>query len=197
MEGKREIPLPLHFLFEIVVVRYLEVLLMPHPALFHNPLDTLTKFAHFTSSFVLYPAMVAVITYDVAGRFLFNSPLSWGTEGSGLIQIMAIFLACAYVEATDSHIRLDILYTRFSPRVRRLVNILTCVVAGIWVYMLGSRSFTEIFVSREMLESGMDVTVPFWPIRVVMTFAFALLGLQLLASLFTNLAKLIQGEHHA
>ena len=80
---------------------------------------------------------------------------------------------------------------------RRLVNILTCVVAGIWVYMLGSRSFTEIFVSREMLESGMDVTVPFWPIRVVMTFAFALLGLQLLASLFTNLAKLIQGEHHA
>ncbi|MGN1037976.1 MAG: TRAP transporter small permease subunit [Mailhella sp.] len=160
-------------------------------------LDTLIKISHFISSFLLYPLMVIVISIDVGGRFLFNSPLSWGTEGSGLIQIMAIFLACAFVDATDSHIRLDIFYGNFSSRRKCLINMLTCIIAGTWVYMLGSRSFTEIFMSMEMLESGMDVTIPFWPIRVVMTFAFALLGLQLFMNFFVNFAKLLRREEHA
>lgn len=157
-------------------------------------LHALVTLSHYVSAFVLYPFMVIIITVDVGGRFLFNSPLSWGTEGSGLVQIMAIFLACAAVDASDSHIRLDILYANFRPRTQTLVNLLTCVVAGIWVSMLGWRSFTEIFVSYDMLESGMDVTIPFWPIRVVMTFAFLLLGLQLLMSFFINLAKLFRRE---
>ena len=164
----------------------------------NRPLQALIKLSHMISSFVLYPLMVAVITVDVTGRFLFASPLSWGTEGSGLIQIMAIFLACAFVESTNAHIQLDILYSRFSARGKCLVKLLTCVTAGIWVGMLTSSSFREIFVSREMLESGMDVTIPFWPIRLVMTFAFALLGLQLLMNFFINLAKLLRGgEEHA
>lgn len=164
----------------------------------NRPLQMLIKASHMVSSFVLYPAMVAVITIDVTGRFLFHSPLSWGTEGSGLIQIMAIFLACAFVESTDAHIQLDILYSKFSSRGKCLVKLLTCITAGIWVSMLTSRSFSEIFVSMDMLESGMDVTIPFWPIRVVMTFAFTLLGLQLLMSFFTNLVKLLRGgEEHA
>ena len=165
--------------------------------LLNRPLQVLIKLSHLISSFALYPAMVAVITVDVTGRFLFHSPLSWGTEGSGLIQIMAIFLACAFVESTDSHIRLDILYARFSARGKYLVNMLTCIVAGIWVSMLASRSYTEIFMSMDMLESGMDVTIPFWPIRVVMTFAFVLLGLQLLLSFFINLANMLRGGEHA
>ena len=164
---------------------------------FSKAVEALTKCSLFISSFILYPAMIAVITFDVGGRFLFNSPLSWGTEGAGLIQIMAIFLVCAFVDASDSHIRLDILYGNFSYRAKCLVNMLTSVVAGLWVYMLGSRSFSEIFMSMDMLESGMDVTIPFWPIRVVMTAAFALLGLQLLVSFFLNFAKLVRGEEHA
>ncbi|WP_022655683.1 TRAP transporter small permease subunit [uncultured Desulfovibrio sp.] len=164
----------------------------------NRPLQVLIKLSHMISSFVLYPAMVTVITVDVTGRFLFNSPLSWGTEGSGLIQIMAIFLVCASVESTDAHIQLDILYAKFSARGKCLVKLLTCVTAGIWAGMLTSRSFSEIFVSMDMLESGMDVTIPFWPIRMVMTFAFALLGLQLLMNFSINFAKLLRGgEEHA
>ncbi len=162
-----------------------------------KPLQAAVKAAHMASAFILYPFMVAVITVDVTGRFLFNNPLSWGTEGSGLIQIMAIFLACAFVESTKGHIQLDILYSKFSPRTQNLVNMLSCVVAGIWVGMLGSRSFTEIFMSMDMLESGMDVTLPFWPIRVVMTFAFALLFLQLMMNFLVNLKNLLCGGAHA
>lgn len=173
---------------------------MPLKATVATLLQALIKLCHYFSAFILYPFMVLIITVDVGGRFLFNSPLSWGTEGSGLVQIMAIFLACAAVDASDAHIRLDILYENFKPRTQTLVNLLTCVVAGIWVGILTSRSFTEIFVSYDMLESGMDVTIPFWPIRVVMTFAFLLLALQLLMSFFINLVKLFgpeEGGEHA
>lgn len=159
-------------------------------------LQLLVRSTHLLSSFVLFPAMVCVVTVDVVGRFLFNSPLAWSTEGSGLIQIMGIFLAAAYVESTESHIRLDILYDKFSVRGRALVGLLTCAVAGAWVYMLGSRSYTEIFVSHDMLESGMDVTIPYWPIRAVMTFAFFVLGLQLVMHFFQYCVRFVRGGEH-
>ena len=44
--------------------------------LLNRPLQVLIKLSHLISSFALYPAMVAVITVDVTGRFLFHSPLS-------------------------------------------------------------------------------------------------------------------------
>lgn len=157
----------------------------------------LTKASLFLSAFVLYPIIVGVITFDVGGRFLVNSPLSWGTEGSGLLLIMAIFLICATVDADNAHIRLDLFYSNFKERTKYIVNIITCLVAGFWVYLLSVQSYKEIFVSYDMLESGMDVTLPFWPIRLVMTFAFVLLGAQLLLSLISNTLKLLQRGDHA
>lgn len=155
---------------------------------------TLTRFSHYISAFLLYPIMVLIILLDVGGRFLFNSPFSWATEGSGLVQIMAIFLACAAVQNSDEHIRLDILYETFKPRVKILVNMLTSIVAGFWAGVLTWRSYVEIFVSYDMVEAGMDIPIPFWPIRIVMTFAFFLLVLELTMSFIINLGKLFQPQ---
>ena len=163
----------------------------------YNPVEILSKASLYLSAFIVYPLIVGIIIFDVGGRFLFNSPLSWGTEGSGLLLIMAIFLACTAVDAANAHIRLDIFYANFSERGKRLVNIVTNLVAGWWVWLLSRQSYREIFNSIDMMESGMDVTVPFWPIRVVMTFAFVLLGVHLALSLFINIATLIRGGDHA
>ncbi len=130
------------------------------------------------SAFILYPVILCVILYDVVGRFLFNSPLPWGTEGSCLLLIPAIYLPCAAVEEDKSNIRLDIFYQNYRPGLKLYVDFLGKAVCLMWSVILIVRSYEEIWTSFAMRESGMDVTLPFWPLRVVLTLAFAWLGIR-------------------
>ena len=132
------------------------------------------------SMYILYPAILIVICIDVVGRNFFGAPLSWAIEGSGLFLIGGIFLAAPRVELDRSHILLDIVYDRYSQKTKLICDLLTRVVACLWMAAATVRSSFEIPVSYQLLESGSDFRYPFWPMRVIMTFGFLVLTLALL-----------------
>ena len=49
--------------------------------------------------YVMMPALVALVTLDVALRYLFNAPLQWGRDVNGVLLLMTIF--CALPHAWD------------------------------------------------------------------------------------------------
>ena len=63
-------------------------------------------------------AMMLIISYEVASRYIFNSPTSWVTEYSLYIFVGASFLAAAFAHVQDSHIRVEILIDRLSDGAR-------------------------------------------------------------------------------
>jgi TRAP-type C4-dicarboxylate transport system permease small subunit len=145
------------------------------------------------SMFVFYPAILLVIVIDVTGRNFFDAPLSWAIEGSGLFLIACIFLAVPRVELDREHILLDILYDRYSPRMKLVCDMLTRAFAALWMLGATIRSAMEIPTSIVLRESGTDFRYPFWPMRVIMTVGFIVLTLCLICNALDAYGKLRKG----
>jgi TRAP-type C4-dicarboxylate transport system permease small subunit len=145
------------------------------------------------SMFGFYPAILVVIVIDVVGRNFFGTPLSWAIEGSGLFLIGGIFLAAPRVELDREHILLDILYARYSPRMKLICDMLTRGFAALWMLAATVRSTMEIPTSIVLRESGTDFRYPFWPMRVIMTVGFIVLTLCLICNALDAYGKLRKG----
>ncbi len=87
-------------------------------------IDRLSSFVG-TAVSVLLPALTLVLTFEVVARYFFERPTIWAFD-------MAIFmfgylglLAGAYVMKEKEHITVDLIYGRFSPRGKAVLDVIT------------------------------------------------------------------------
>jgi len=73
--------------------------------------------------------MMLTIGREVIGRYFFNAPTDWVVELDGYLLVGLVYLAGGYILQSDGHIRVDILYGRFSPRLRAWADLLAVVLA--------------------------------------------------------------------
>jgi TRAP-type C4-dicarboxylate transport system permease small subunit len=115
------------------------------------------------SLYVTMPGLVALVTVDVALRYLFNAPLQWGRDVNGLLLLMTIFCALPHAWDCGYHIRMEVFYIRLSSTRRRAVDVLVSV-GGIVVFGLmavqGAR-FVPFMIGTG--ETGEDIDLPLWP----------------------------------
>jgi len=119
--------------------------------------------------YVMMPALVALVTLDVALRYLFNAPLQWGRDVNGLLLLMTIFCALPHAWDRAYHIRMEVFYLRLSDTRRRTVDVLSSV-AGIIVFGLmavqGAR-FVPFMIATG--ETGEDLDAPLWPFMGILS----------------------------
>ena len=72
-----------------------------------------------------YWAVLAVFAYyyEVIGRYVFNSPTNWVHESTFLMFGMQYMIAGAYAYRGESHVRVDLLYTRLSKRGKAICDL--------------------------------------------------------------------------
>jgi len=79
-----------------------------------------------------------IVCVDLTLRYVFNSPLIWGTEVTEILLLYITFLGAAQVFREDSHVVIDIFLVFGSPLRRKILGLISCtlvgVVAGILVY---------------------------------------------------------------
>jgi len=86
-------------------------------------IDTLNERVASISSW-LVAFLIVVILYEVVSRYVFNAPTQWGFGSLRMLGSAIVVLGWAYAQLLDSHIRVDFIYTRLSPRKRALVNVI-------------------------------------------------------------------------
>ncbi len=69
--------------------------------------------------------LMLVLLYEITARYLFNSPTIWAHETSQMIYGAYVILLGGYVMKQGGHVSVDILYQRFKPRTRAIVNLCT------------------------------------------------------------------------
>ena len=79
--------------------------------------------------FVAYWAVISVFAYyyEVIARYVFNSPTNWVHESMFLMYGMQYMLCGAYAYREDQHVRVDVIYTKFSARGKAIADIITSV----------------------------------------------------------------------
>ncbi len=68
-------------------------------------------------------ALVLLVCFDVAMRYLFNATRIWMVELEWHLFAALFLLSGAWALQRDAHVRVDVFYTRFSAKDRALVNL--------------------------------------------------------------------------
>ncbi|WP_158668660.1 TRAP transporter small permease subunit [Bradyrhizobium guangdongense] len=147
--------------------------------------------------FAAYWAVLSVFVYyyEVIARFAFNSPTNWVHESMFLMYGMQYMLAGAYAYREDQHVRVDVIYTRFSPRGKALADIVTSVFFFIFVGVLfwTSWRFAADAIGNDE-HSFTEWGVQYWTVKLTMPIGAGLLFLQGISKLMKDITFLARGR---
>ena len=137
--------------------------------------------------------MAAILFWSALSKTFFL-PSLWTLEMAQFAMVAYYLLGGPYSMQLDSHVRMDLLYTKWSPRTRTSVDCFTIVflIAYLVLLLYGGASSTEYALKYG--ERAHSAWGPYMaPIKILACVGIFLMLLQAFAVLFRDIAKL-RGE---
>jgi TRAP-type mannitol/chloroaromatic compound transport system permease small subunit len=141
--------------------------------------------------FVMYLifVMIGVLLLSSGSRTFFDTSYIWVVETAQFVMTAYYLLGGGYSMQLDSHVRMDLLYTRWTPRTRAAVDAVTVgfLLFYLIVLLVGGISSTQYAIEYGQ-KNYSSWAPPLAPIKIVMVIGIALMLLQVIAVFFKNLA---------
>ncbi len=121
-----------------------------------------------------------LILFDVVMRYVFHLPTRWGFDVTKQLYGFYFVMLGGYALRHQAHVRVDLLIERFSPTVRRWVEILGYPIFFFpfaWVFMTKSYEFALRSWNQGETTYG-AVQLPVYPLKMAMALAACLLFIQ-------------------
>jgi TRAP-type mannitol/chloroaromatic compound transport system permease small subunit len=145
----------------------------------------------------LIVALTLLVTWEVISRKFFDSPHAWVFDAQIMLYGVMFMMAGAYTLAAKGHVRGDVLYGFFHPRVQATIDLILYlvffipgIVALVWA---GWVFFLESWAIRER-SSIMSEGPPIYPFKFFIPVAGALILLQGTAEIIRCIVCLKRGE---
>jgi TRAP-type mannitol/chloroaromatic compound transport system permease small subunit len=151
-------------------------------------IDTLVR---VLGELVSYWAVLAVFAYyfEVIGRYVFNSPTNWVHESTFLMFGMQYMIAGAYAYRGESHVRVDLLYSKLSPRGKAICDLIGSIFFFIFI---GTLAWTGGKFAADAVRGGevsfTEWGIQYWPVKLTIPIGAALMLAQ-------GIARLIKDVH--
>jgi TRAP-type mannitol/chloroaromatic compound transport system permease small subunit/exonuclease VII small subunit len=145
--------------------------------------------------YVAWWALISVFVYyyEVVARFVFNSPTNWVHESMFLMYGMQYMLCGAFAYREDQHVRVDVIYTKFSPRGKAIADIITSFFFFIFIGTLAWTSGRFALDSIQVNEhSFTEWGIQYWPVKLSMPIGSALLLLQGVSKLIKDVTLVMR-----
>jgi len=140
--------------------------------------------------------LTVVVVFEVISRRVFNAPHIWATEVTNYLYGPHFMLAAAYTLLYKSHVSIDIIYGRFSPRTRGILDIFTYLVFFfpfcIIVFYQGIVFAQTSWSIGETSESAALRIVPL--VKTVIPVTFGLILIQGLANFIRSIVLVVRGK---
>ena len=142
-------------------------------------------------------AIILVIAFEVIMRYVFVAPTIWVYDTSRMLGAALYILAWPYVHRHRRHVRVDIIYTRLSPRSKAIIDVIgTMLFFFPLVILLIDTSIA--WMLRAWLQNEKLVETywypPTAPLRTVVTIGLVLFAIQGSAQFFRDLYLLIRNK---
>ncbi len=92
-------------------------------------------------------AAAVVVSSEVILRKIFTVMYTGSDEIASYLFAVGTSWSLAYVLVSKGHVRIDVLYSHFHPRLRALCDILALAVMGLFVAVLAERGWTMAWTS--------------------------------------------------
>jgi TRAP-type mannitol/chloroaromatic compound transport system permease small subunit len=145
-------------------------------------------------SLIALPIML-IIALEVIARYFFNSPTRWAWPlSTHLFGVLALF-GGAYALLHGSHIRVEVFYERFGPRLRLVSSVLYAVCFLLFIGLLVWQGYelAEMSVRGREVIRGI-IHFPVYPLKILVPVAALLFLLQGIAILLRRKTKQRSGD---
>ncbi|MBA7642062.1 hypothetical protein ES703_49748 [subsurface metagenome] len=166
-------------------------------------MNRLLKFVDKLSewSFRVFAWLVVVLVfelfYEVVARYVFNAPTRWSYDLTYMLYGTFFAMGSAYALCKNRHIRIDVFYSRFSPRWQAITD--TCLYLVLFLpafavlFVKGIGYAASSWAIHEASPAGAWAP-PLYPIKTVFPAAMLLLLLQGMAQCIRSLRIAIRGK---
>lgn len=146
----------------------------------------------FKWAFIIMTCSLAI---EVVMRYCFNSPTRWVSDACEQCVIFIGAFGGAYSYLSNSFVRVDIFYDRFSLRGKAIMDICTFPIVAVFVYMVMTQTFVAMQNSWASLETSVTVLMmPYYYGRTAVFIGACLLTLQSISVLMKNIYVVVKNE---
>lgn len=136
--------------------------------------------------------LMFLTTSDVAGRYVFNHPISGTYELTEYLLIVIVFLSVAYIQSQRGHVTVDILCKRLP---RKAFIALTAFGDAMGLFVLAVVFWQSGLIAWRAWRIGEYaaglIPFPLWPARLMFSFGIFILCMRLLLDLVSSLTDLV------
>ena len=146
----------------------------------------------------LIVGLFVIICIEIFMRYIFRMPTIWVHESAGFLLCYAVMLGGAYTLAYKGHVNVDILYGRFSPRGRAILDLFTWLLFYAFVGILIWKGLHLGLLSIERLElSNTFWHPPIYPVKPIVFVGAVLIFFQGLTRTARDWVMVITGKELA
>ena len=147
-------------------------------------------------------SLMLLAVVSVGGRNLFNHPLPGYVDWIEQAMPLLAFVGVSYTQRLGGHIRMDILVGRLRGRwlwaaelasTFVMLVLMLLLVWGTWAHFQRSFDFGSPNWSRD---SSLDIGLPLWPAKLLVTFSFAVLSLRLMLQIWGYGRAVLTGQQN-
>ncbi len=126
-------------------------------------------------------ALVLALSFEVLMRYAFDRPTIWAHETSMMLGLFVVTIGWSWVHLNHGHVRVDVFYTRLSPRGKAMTDIACFLVFFLPLLLVliyaAAQTAWDAYVFKEVLMASFWYP-PALPIRLVMLIGLCLFLLQ-------------------
>jgi len=145
--------------------------------------------------------MMGVTVYEVVARYAFNRPTFWAHESAELVLCVYIMLGAGFTlchRVSPKHIKMDVFYTRFSPRKKAVVELVTSITFFLFLGVVVWQGWGMAWRSLQMWEHSPSVWgPPLYPIKLALPVGAFFMVVMGVARLIRSLNTAITGKEAA
>jgi TRAP-type mannitol/chloroaromatic compound transport system permease small subunit len=130
-------------------------------------------------------AIVLLMATNVVLRYLFSYGSVWSQELEWHLLVPLIMFSVAYAFQQGEHVRVDVLYARFTPRTQAIVNVaaaVLCLAISALALWFSVKYVQQAYVIDEQSSDPGGLTHR-WILKALIPAGFVLLGLQSMAEI--------------
>jgi TRAP-type mannitol/chloroaromatic compound transport system permease small subunit len=144
-------------------------------------LSVIDRISEWTGKLFSYLLLVAtaVVVYEVVRRYVFNAPSTFGLELTIYLCAITYLIGGAYALLYDAHVKVDLFYLRWSPRVRAIMDLVMSpfFYIGVCAIVYVGAMWTARAIAGGVT-SGSTWDPDIWPMRLVIALGAFLLLMQ-------------------
>ncbi|MDD5126538.1 MAG: TRAP transporter small permease subunit [Dehalococcoidales bacterium] len=142
--------------------------------------------------------MFIIICFEIFMRYIFRMPTLWVHETTGFILVIAVMMSGGFTLYHRTHVNVEILYNRLSPRNRAILDLFTWLMfyAFIIILIWQGGELSRLSIARN--EHSNTYWRPImWPFKLMVPIGAVLILLQGLAKTARDLVTAITGKELA